>query len=110
MDFKWSTIQISGKDGKTAGPIGTKLCAHNYADDPGNGHRLKKIGPMRYKGKHFNPGLSRGNIWGFNPLGGQQFTKSLDMICRKQIYILKIKCFNLYNNSATIPGEAGYSG
>ena len=45
--FKWSNIQISGKDGKTAGPIGTKLCAHNYADDPGNGHRLTKIGPVR---------------------------------------------------------------
>ena len=39
-------MQKSGKDGKTAGPIGTKFCAHNYADDPGNGlQRLKKLAP-----------------------------------------------------------------
>ena len=41
-----SNIQKSRKDSKTAGPIGTKLCAHNYADDPGNGpQRLKKLAP-----------------------------------------------------------------
>ena len=43
--FKGSNIQKSGEDGKTGGPIGTKLCAHDYADDPGNGHRLKKLAP-----------------------------------------------------------------
>ena len=37
-------MQKTGKDGITAGPIGTKLCAHNYADGSVNGHRL-----------HFNP-------------------------------------------------------
>ena len=46
-------MQKSGKYGITAGPIGTKLCAHNYADGSGNGHRLKNIGPVRYQGKHF---------------------------------------------------------
>ena len=48
--FNGSNIQKSGKYGKTAGPIMTKLCAHNYADDHGNGHRLKKIGAARYQG------------------------------------------------------------
>ena len=48
-------MQKSWKDGITAGPIGTKLCAHNYADGSGNGHRLKNNGPVRYQGKHFNP-------------------------------------------------------
>ena len=44
--LRGSNIQKSGKDGKTAGPIGTKLCAHNYADDPGNGPvTLKKLAP-----------------------------------------------------------------
>ena len=59
-----------GKDGITARPIGTKLCAHNYADGSRKGQRLTKIRPVRYQGKHFNQGLSRGNIWGFSPLGG----------------------------------------
>ena len=53
--IKGSNICKSGKDGITAGPIGTKLCAHNYADGSGNGHRMKNIGPVRYQGKHFNP-------------------------------------------------------
>ncbi len=48
-------MQKSGKDGITAGPIGTKFFAHIYADGSGNGHRLKNIGPVRYQGKHFNP-------------------------------------------------------
>ena len=43
--FNGSNIQTSGKGDKTAGPIGTKLCADNYADDPGNGQGLKKLAP-----------------------------------------------------------------
>ena len=47
-------MQKSGKDGITAGPIGAKLCAHNYEDGSGNGHRMKNIGPVRSQGKHYN--------------------------------------------------------
>ena len=44
--LRGSNIQNFGKYGKMAGPIGTKLCAHNYADDPGNGpQRLNKLAP-----------------------------------------------------------------
>ena len=48
--FNGSTIK-SGKDGKTAGPNETKLCAHNYhADESGNGHlHVEKNGPVRYR-------------------------------------------------------------
>ena len=73
--FRGSNTKKSGENGKTAGPIGPKLYAHNYADGSGNGHRLNNIGPVRYQGKHFNQGLSRSNILGFSPLGGQHFIK-----------------------------------
>ena len=55
--FKGSNIQKSGKDGKTAGPIGTKLCAHNYADDPGNGAKVEKNWPCEMPGEAFYPGV-----------------------------------------------------
>ena len=67
-----STIQKSGKFGKTAGPIGNQFCTYN-ADESGNGHRLNKLAPcspMRHQGEHFDMGLSMGNCWG---LGGLTF-------------------------------------
>ena len=41
--FQGSTIQKTGKCGKTAGLIGMKFCTYN-ADESGNGHnRLNKL-------------------------------------------------------------------
>ena len=68
-----STIQKTGKCGKTAGPIGNTFCTYN-ADESGNGHRLNKWS-HETPGEHFDAGLSRGNFWGFR--GGQYFIKSL---------------------------------
>ena len=77
---------------KTAGPIGSKLCAH-YADGSGNGHMFKNIGPVRHKGEHFNMVLNRAI---FGVLGRQHFIKSLDVICTKNtiISLETIECIN----------------
>ena len=76
----------AGENGQTAGPIETRLCAI-YSDGSGNGHRLKKIGPVRHQGKHFNPRLTGAIL---EVLGGQHFIEILDMICRKNYYIQKL--------------------
>ena len=62
---------------------------HRSADSSGNGHRLKQISPVRHQGKHFDSGLSRGNILGFL---GLIFINNVEnaMICRE-----KIKCTNI---------------
>ena len=89
LGIKVVKYQKAGKDGQTAGPIGTKLWAI-YSDGSVNGHRLKNIGPVRHQGEHFNPRLIRGNIWGF---GGSTFNrKSGYMIdLQKQNYIFLYK-------------------
>ena len=107
--FRGSTIHKPGKCGQTAGSIGNKFCTYN-AGESGNGHRLKKIGPMRHQGEHFDAGLSRGNVLGFKP-GSTFHQKSGEChdLQRKQIKIifLKIKCTNRHNYAAMIPSEAG---
>ena len=49
LGFKGVKYQKAGKDGQTAGPIGTKLWAI-YSDGSVNGHRLKNIDPVRHQG------------------------------------------------------------
>ena len=77
-------------------PIGTK---------PGT--RLQIHMGMEIGGKQTVP-RARGSFWG---LGGQNVIKSLRnaMICREKMKInyIKMKCTNIHNYAATIPGEAG---
>ena len=73
-----------------------------------NGHRLKKIGPMRHE--YFDAGLSLGEMFLIlrRSTCHQKSVECHDLQ-RKQIKInfLKIKCTNRYNGAAMIPSEAG---
>ena len=50
--------------------------------------RVKNIGPVRHQRGHFNPRLSRGNIWGFRE----------SMFHQKSGYDMKKKLQFVYNN------------
>ena len=42
--FRGSTVRLTGKCGKTAGPIENKFCTYN-ADESRNGHMFNKLAP-----------------------------------------------------------------
>ena len=64
------------------------------SDGSGNGHRLKNIGPVRYRREHFNPRLTGGNIRGFK---GSTFHRKSGYDLQKKITIIykKIKLINI---------------
>ena len=58
-----------------------------YADESGNGHRLKNIGSVRHQREHFTPGLSIGNICGFR----RSISSKIWIRSAKKITFKKIK-------------------